>query len=750
MISGTCFAGIIKMKHLKSTLCLALVLVTGLCVSHITATWGSDYGLSPNNELDPWVGMYFETTIDGVRTNCNSVDCVDDNIPTVVEGQQFKVDIDCAYGDEKVYYSDDFTYDIESTMYGNPTYDGLLIDNSSTGESTIDVPGGFMDTYSHGSPTFIQGLNAECRYNPDTGNYVDNIYIHFKVREPDFGMQLSVDDTSLCVGESANATIEFWGEIEEKCTPDLIIMASGQKVYTTCSFLDDFVNRDNGKSPTALLVDYVRTTYDDGSNSSKFDWTLYYSQRSLNWVRYAKLALGSLFPNAWAVVPVLVKSVTQPILDTSHGGAVQGTAYDEDMGKYIASYTVEGLEGIPIIGEKHKLTYRLNSQYSNNIYLEDTATITVIDPDCGNSVRECDEECDDGNTDNEDGCDIYCKDVPFCGDSEVEGSEECDDGNTTPGDGCDEWCHSEAVCGDGVLEGTEECDDGNTNYGDGCSGTCELECTIDNLKTYPTADFDDDSHANESDNCPCTYNYWQTDADSDNVGDTDFAHLENGCDNCQGVANGEPEDLVDVNEDSAKNFLDGDVRQVDTDNDGYGDKCDVVYNACGETDADGDGVYDLCDNCASTYNPDQLNIDGDSLGSSCDNCDGVDNEDQANTDGDEFGDACDTNECGESDTDGDGVFDGCDNCPEIENPDQTDTDQDSVGDACAPVISPQIVDPEPEAEGETFVLSGGGGLLSRCSCSFQNAAPDPSSLLLLQLFSALSILPFLIMRLKKK
>jgi cysteine-rich repeat protein len=65
---------------------------------------------------------------------------------------------------------------------------------------------------------------------------------------------------------------------------------------------------------------------------------------------------------------------------------------------------------------------------------------------------------------------------PACGDHLVEGSEECDDGNTQDGDGCDSACQVEgAFCGDGEIEAGEQCDppDGVT-----CSDTCQaLPCT---------------------------------------------------------------------------------------------------------------------------------------------------------------------------------------------------------------------------------------------------------------------------------
>lgn len=53
--------------------------------------------------------------------------------------------------------------------------------------------------------------------------------------------------------------------------------------------------------------------------------------------------------------------------------------------------------------------------------------------------------------------------------------EECDDGNTENGDGCDENCMIEPFCGDGMLDEGEACDDGNMTDGDGCSANCTIE-----------------------------------------------------------------------------------------------------------------------------------------------------------------------------------------------------------------------------------------------------------------------------------
>lgn len=64
--------------------------------------------------------------------------------------------------------------------------------------------------------------------------------------------------------------------------------------------------------------------------------------------------------------------------------------------------------------------------------------------------------------------------------------EECDDQNSNTNDGCSYpgctvnhgySCSSEpsscsAVCGDGLKANNETCDDGNTSDNDGCHGNC--------------------------------------------------------------------------------------------------------------------------------------------------------------------------------------------------------------------------------------------------------------------------------------
>jgi hypothetical protein len=75
-----------------------------------------------------------------------------------------------------------------------------------------------------------------------------------------------------------------------------------------------------------------------------------------------------------------------------------------------------------------------------------------------------------------------------------------------------------------------------------------------------------------------------------------------------------------------------------------------------------------------------INRDEDNFLDGLDNCPGVANNSQSDGDGDGLGDACD-NVAGPDD-DGDGVENSIDNCPTTANPLQTDIDNDGIGDAC--------------------------------------------------------------------
>jgi cysteine-rich repeat protein len=92
-------------------------------------------------------------------------------------------------------------------------------------------------------------------------------------------------------------------------------------------------------------------------------------------------------------------------------------------------------------------------------YLTEITTDAVpATPVCGNGRVEMPEECDDGNTRNEDGCDSTCK-YEYCGDGVVQAplGEQCDDGGYRNGDGCDMFCQIERYpSGDGTAPGAAD------------------------------------------------------------------------------------------------------------------------------------------------------------------------------------------------------------------------------------------------------------------------------------------------------
>jgi len=93
---------------------------------------------------------------------------------------------------------------------------------------------------------------------------------------------------------------------------------------------------------------------------------------------------------------------------------------------------------------------------------------------CGDGNLDSGEQCDDGNTNNTDGCTNTCL-VPICGDGILGNTpnETCDPPGTPAGvhnNPCRGDC---TVCGDSVVNDGEQCDDGNTNNTD----TCQNDCT---------------------------------------------------------------------------------------------------------------------------------------------------------------------------------------------------------------------------------------------------------------------------------
>jgi len=151
---------------------------------------------------------------------------------------------------------------------------------------------------------------------------------------------------------------------------------------------------------------------------------------------------------------------------------------------------------------------------SNPQAFEDDVDL-MCDPICGDGNTVWMEECDLGDNNGEDkGCDKDCKVSPkwkcentgvslttpgtttceqvACGNGKLEtvSGEACDDGNSNNNDGCDSLCRVQTgwvcsgsegaisscshapFCGDGTKDSGESCDDGNTVNGDKCSAQC--------------------------------------------------------------------------------------------------------------------------------------------------------------------------------------------------------------------------------------------------------------------------------------
>ena len=194
-------------------------------------------------------------------------------------------------------------------------------------------------------------------------------------------------------------------------------------------------------------------------------------------------------------------------------------------------------------------------------------------------------------------------------------------------------------------------------------GVCVPAGTVPEVK-----DQDDDSVADEADNCPAVANTDQEDSDADGQGDAcdedddDDGRLDTG-DNCPLVSN---------------------FDQADNDGDGEGDACDA--------DDDNDDVADASDNCPMHANTDQNDTDGDEEGDSCDEDDDADGRldgaDNCPLEPETVNDFEDVDGCPDQvgDADGDGIIDTADACPA----DAEDADGHEDEDGC----------PDPDNDGD--------------------------------------------------
>jgi cysteine-rich repeat protein len=294
---------------------------------------------------------------------------------------------------------------------------------------------------------------------------------------------------------------------------------------------------------------------------------------------------------------------------------------------------------------------------------------------CGNGVTTPPEQCDDGNLVDGDGCDSNCT-VTGCGNGIVTAGEQCDDGNAAPCDGCSPTCTTEA-CGNGTVECQEQCDDGNTNSCDGCSATCQIEACGNGVVECSEAC--DDGNTADGDCCSSIC----ADEPAGQSCDVDG----NACtlDRCDGAAacvfdSAAPGCEGPFGDPTCTNGIDDDG---DTFVDAQDPDCAPPVEgppgspSCSNgRDDDGDGLVDAADPGCQAPCPAEICNGVD------DNCDGRVDEGFADSDGDGIAD------CVDQDQDNDGVRDGADNCPGTPNPSQIDSDGDGIGDACDGNVPP--------------------------------------------------------------
>jgi len=146
-------------------------------------------------------------------------------------------------------------------------------------------------------------------------------------------------------------------------------------------------------------------------------------------------------------------------------------------------------------------------------------------------------------------------------------------------------------------------------------------------------DTDGDGVCDDEDNCPDTANADQADSDGDGIGD---ACEESDCEadiDEDGICDADDNCPMTANADQADHDMDGmgDICDEDDDNDGVNDEDDAFpFDASETMDSDSDGIGNNADNCPDNANTNQTDSDGDGIGDVCDepstgsnNCDVV-------------------------------------------------------------------------------------------------------------------------------
>ena len=348
-----------------------------------------------------------------------------------------------------------------------------------------------------------------------------------------------------------------------------------------------------------------------------------------------------------------------------------------------------------------------------------------------------------------------CEPVKECGNSVVEAGEGCDDGGNVDGDGCNSFCLVEdgQPCNTASVgvAGHASCASGACDTSHGTPGSCTSEDT-DGDGIFDPIDIDDDNDGildvdegdglvdTDGDGVPDSKDL---DSDNDGIGDAIEAghHLGLDVTSCAGgfgtnglcdalettPDSGKPDYDGDGVEDGVPRDTDGDsvadFRDLDSDNDGLDDVIEAGHEI---GDDDGNGLMDclggygvngICD-ALETY-PDSgefdHNGDGTADGKPRDtDGDGVADFRDLDSDNDGLNDAIEANiicdgaaedgVCDGPDSDGDGIVDSADGAPgtfgdhNIEQP--PDTDDDGV---------PDYRDLDSDNDGISDLVEGGSG-----------------------------------------
>jgi len=281
------------------------------------------------------------------------------------------------------------------------------------------------------------------------------------------------------------------------------------------------------------------------------------------------------------------------------------------------------------------------------------------------------------------------------------------------GNACDLDADGDGVPQDGNGDGVEALTPCTGGAVSGCDDNCPLD--------YNPAqeDVEGDFVGDACDTCALFPDSLQPDADSD----ADFPSDPNACRTDPANLGGDACDASDDGDCIAEN--DPNVPQTCAGGATVGcdDNCPGDSND-DQADGDGDGVGDLCDNCAEVRNgdcaADPLRCDVDGSGAADPNEILLGN--QVNFDLDGEGDVCDEDDDADGvneDGDGSGIAGDApctggdirrcdDDCPLLANPGQKDIDADGAGDLCDPDADGDGVPEDADMDPNTILPCAGG------------------------------------------